>query len=120
MGIPGEDAGEGGPDTAAAGRSTDAEVVPTPKEQPRVINLPPPPQEPTPEVNKPDVPSPQKDLPIAPLPDDIKAPRDESTQTREPHALRWAKSVAAAARTDNPSPQSNDDEDGWVWVDSRS
>ena len=59
----------------AAFPDEDVEVVPTPKEEPRVNNLPPPPQEePTPTANKRDVPLPQKELPKAPLPDDIKAP----------------------------------------------
>jgi hypothetical protein len=91
-----------------AGHSANLEVVPTPPQEPRVINLPPPPQ---------DAPAGLKRLAVPPLPqDDLRAPSPDKTnalptedaKTGQPHALQGTTLGQGIAGNDSRSRESDD------------
>jgi len=96
-------AGAGGAGTEAppAGRAADLEVVPTPPQEPRAINLPPPPREGPSEVKEPAAPPLPEDGLKAPLPDKTDTPPEKDAKTGEPHALQGAKPRQGMARHDS-------------------
>ena len=97
-----------GPDAPSAGRPADWEVLPTPPQEPRVIRLPPPPQE-WPSTGKEPAapPLPEDDL-KAPLPGKTDALPKEDAKSGEPHARQGAKLRPGMACNDHRSRESGD------------
>ncbi len=96
-----------------AGAGTNAspsglELVPTPAQEPRVLNLPPPPQEgPSAAKLRAAPPLPEDSL-QAPMPDKPDAPPKEDAKTDQPHALRGAALRRGTVASVRQVPESGD------------
>ena len=98
----------------AAERPKNLEPIPTPEGQRRVINLPPPPEEPVPGADKPTVAPPRKEDPKAtPQSNETGVPPDGVAGTPEPHARQAAENEAVCQ---DASASHKDENVEGVWI----